>query len=1045
MKNKLSFLFAIALIALLHASGFAQNKVVKGTVTDGTGLPVPGVNILIKGTPNGVSTDMDGSYSISVASGAVLVYSFIGFQKKEIIVGNSNVYNVVLKEDDNSLEEVVVVGYGVKKKKDLTGSIVSVGADEIASRPVVNAVQAMQGKAAGVDVTTNERPGTVGNITIRGARSISASNAPLYVVDGIPLNSRLVTDASTGKISVDANSGGIDFLNPTDIETIDVLKDASATAIYGSRGANGVIIVTTKKGKNGRFTLNYDTSIMFETIHENASMMNSAEYIEFRRWGRYYSNPAAFPKGDAPTIENDRLIFLASADPSAWANIEKGWKDSSGNLTTTWDGSKVATTDWTKFVTRTGITQQHTIGVSGGTEKMKAYGSFGYLNNTGTLKGQSYVRYSGTASVDITPTKWFSMGASLNTSYGVNEYGQSNVGRTAVTTSGGIYATARTNLPYAVPYDSNGVRIDNPGGDSTIRTPVDEDKYSQDQRVSLRAFGSLYAQLDFGSFSPKLEGLKYRINFGPDITSYRDGVYLDGKSAIRSGTSFASLYNEKSISYTLDNLIFYNKTFGNHNFGATLLMSQTEYHNEQSSMSANDIKNPANKWNALNPANVTLAGYSSGLTDTGLLSYMGRVNYGYADKYLLTASGRFDGASQLAAENRWAFFPSASVAWVINKEKFLENVSWLNQLKMRVGFGITGNAAVPAYATQPPLIGVVYPNGSGVTNNTSLGNIDLGWEQTSQFNYGIDFSMFNNRISGALDYYTSKTTDLLLKSSVPTVIGVKDTYQNVGETEGNGVELTLNTVNITTKDFEWSSNFSGSYQQSKIVSLQNGKFDDINNNLFIGESQNVIYGFASNGIWKPEDADEMAKFNTAAGSAIFSFGNARPVDQNGDYKIDANNDRVIIGSKDPKYIVGLTNTFVYKNVEFSFFVYGRMGYFYDTLGENEGAKGSQRAINYYTDNNINAEYQKPIYSAGTGDPYFPVLGYRNGSFLKIRNISLGYHFDKDLVQKLGLSKMKLYCQATNPGMIFTKVKWTDLDTQTTASNRGVALGLNVEF
>ncbi|MBW1655580.1 SusC/RagA family TonB-linked outer membrane protein [Flavobacterium quisquiliarum] len=1044
MKNKLNVLL-IGMLVLFHTISYAQNKVVKGTVKDAAGLPIPGVNVLIKGSQNGVSTDLDGSYSINAASGDVLTYSFIGFKKQEISVGQSAVYNVVLKEDDNSLEEVVVVGYGVRKKKDLTGSIVSVGAEEIASRPVVNAVQAMQGKAAGVDVSSNERPGTVGSITIRGARSISASNAPLYVVDGIPLNSRLVTDASTGKISVDANSGGIDFLNPTDIETIDVLKDASATAIYGSRGANGVIIVTTKKGKNGKFTLNYDTSLMTETIHENAPMMSAAEYIEFRRWGRYYSNTSAFPKGDAPTIENDRLIFLASADPSAWANVEKGWRDANGNLTTTWDGSKVATTDWSKFVTRTGNTQQHTIAVSGGTEKMKGYGSFGYLNNTGTLFGQSYVRYSGTANVDINPAKWFAMGVSLNTSYGINEYGQSNVGRTAVTSSTGIYATARTNLPYAVPYDSNGNRIDNPGGDSTIRTPVDEYKLSQDQRVTLRAFGSLYAQFDLGAMFSKLDGLKYRINFGPDLTSYRDGVYLDGKSAIRSGTSFASLANEKTISYTLDNLLLYNKTFGNHNIGGTLLMSQTEYHNENSAMSANDIKNPANKWNALNPANVTLAGYSSGLTDTGLLSYMGRISYGYSDKYLLTASGRYDGASQLAPNNRWAFFPSASAAWVINREKFLENVSWLNQLKIRVGYGVTGNAAVPAYATQPPLIGIVYPTGSGVTNNTSLGNVDLGWEKTAQFNYGIDFSMFSNRISGALDYFTSKTTDLLLKSSVPTTTGVKDTYRNVGETEGEGVELTLNTINVALKDFEWTTNISASYQQNKIVSLQNGKFDDINNNLFIGNSQNVIYGFESNGIWRPEDAAEMAKFNAAAGSNIFSFGNARPVDQNGDYKIDANNDRVIIGSKDPKYIVGMTNTFTYKNLDFSIFVYGRMGYLYDTLGENEGAKGSQRKIDYYTDNNTDAEYQKPIYSAGTGDPYFPVLGYRNGSFLKIRNISLGYRFDKEFVEKLGLAKLRLYCQANNLGMIFTKVKWTDLDTQTTASNRGMTLGLNVEF
>ena len=1037
MKNKFYLLLIMTVYTLMCTSVYAQEKMVTGTVTDALNLPVPGVNVIVKGTTKGVTTDMDGKYSLSAAAGETLVFTYIGFKTKEQKIGNTNSYNVALESENATLDEVVVVGYGTKKKKDLTGSIVSVGAEEIASRPVVNAVQAMQGKAAGVDISSNERPGTVGNITIRGARSISASNSPLYVVDGIPLNSRLVTDSSTGRISVDPNSGGIDFLNPNDIETIDVLKDASATAIYGSRGANGVIIVTTKKGKNGKFTLNYDTSIVTETIHENAPMMTSAEYIDFRRWGRHYSNPAAFPKGDAPTIANDKTIFLSSADPSAWANIEKGWAGG------TWDGSKVATTDWTKFVTRTGITQQHNLSVSGGTDKMKAYGSFGYLDNTGTLKGQSYKRYSGTASVDITPTKWFSMGANLNTSYGINEYGQSNVGRTAVTSSGGIYQTARTNLPYAVPYDANGNRIDNPGGDTTIRTPVDEDKYSQDQRISLRAFGSFYAQFDLGALSSSLDGLKYRVNFGPDITSYRDGVFLNGKSAVRSGTSFASLSKEQSISYTFDNLIYYNKTIGEHNFGVTLLASQTQYHNEGSAMSANDIKNVENKWNALTPANVTLAGYSSGLTETSLLSYMGRVNYGYSDKYLLTASVRQDYASQLAPGNKSSIFPSASVAWRLDRENFMKNVTWIDQLKLRAGYGETGNAAVPAYATQPPLVGIVYPTGSGVVNNTSLGNLDLGWEQTSQFNYGVDFSMFNSRVSGALEYYTSQTTDLLLRRSVPTVIGVRDTYQNVGETAGNGVELTLNTVNVRAKDFEWTSSFSGSYQKSHIVSLQNGKFDDINNNLFIGQSQNVIYGFASNGIWKTEDAAEMAKFN--ANGAAFTVGNSRPVDQNGDYKIDANNDRVIIGSADPKYIAGLTNTFSYKSIELSFFIYGRMGYTYNTGGENEGAKGSQRAINYYNDNNTNSEYQKPIYSAGTGDSYFPILGYRNGSFLKMRNVSIGYNFTDELAQQIGVSKMRLYFQANNPAMIFSKVKWMDMDTQTTASNRGITMGLNVQF
>ncbi|OYX24731.1 MAG: SusC/RagA family protein [Flavobacteriales bacterium 32-35-8] len=1009
-------------VMLTTMTAFAQTNTITGTIKDNTGMPIPGANVLVKNTTNGVQTDFDGKFAIKAKPEDILVATFIGMKTIEIKIGNQTNINIKLEEEGAKLEEVVVVGYGTRKKKDLTGSIVSVGAEEIASRPVQNAVQAMQGKAAGVDIGSNERPGTVGNISIRGSRSITASNSPLYVVDGIPLN-----------------SGGIDFINPTDIESIDVLKDASATAIYGSRGANGVIIVSTKKGKNGKFTLNYDSAVSTETINERAPLMNAGEYIELRRWARHYSNPAGFPKGNAPTIENDRDIFLASADPAAWANIEKGWAGG------TWDGSKVSTTDWTKFVTQTGVTQQHTLSVSGGTEKMKAYGSFGFLDNTGTLKGQSYRRYNGIANVDITPTKWFSMGVSLNTSYGLNEYGLSNVGRSAVASSDGIYITARQNLPYAVPLDADGNRIQNPGGDSTIRNVYEEHKYSQDQRLTLRFFGSLNAQLDFGGFSKTLDGLKYRINFGPDITSYRNGAFLDGNSSARSGTSFASLAKDQTISYTLDHLILYNKTLGKHDFGVTLLQSQTQYFNEESAMSAQNIKNPDNKWNALTTANVTLAGYSSNITESGLYSYMGRLTYGFDDKYLLTASGRYDGASQLAPGYKWSFFPSASLAWRIDKEDFLQNISWLSALKLRAGYGVTANASVDPYQTQPPLDQILYSTSSGVINSSQLGNVELGWERTTQYNYGIDFGLFNNRISGSLEYYTSKTDDLLFNRGIPTVTGYNTTLQNIGKTKGNGIELTLNTVNVKTTDFEWSSSLSASYQKSTIVELQNGKFDDINNNLFIGQTRGIIYGFESNGVWRPEDAEEMAKFNTAAGRTEFTFGNARPVDQNGDYKIDANNDRIILGSTEPKYIAGLTNTFNYKNIELSIFVIGRFGYLYNVGEENLSGKTSQRQLDYYTDDNTDAEYQKPFFSAGTGDLYNTILGYRNGSFLKIRNISLGYNFEEDFTQKLGLSRLRVYVQAANPGMIFSKVKWIDLDTQTSYSNRGMTLGLNVQF
>ena len=1022
MKHQFLKYVVLISIILTNMCAIAQTNTVTGTIKDNTGMPIPGANVLIKNTSTGVQTDFDGKFAIKANPEDILVVSFIGMKTKEAKVGTQKSINFSLEEEGNSLEEVVVVGYGTRKKKDLTGSIVSVGAEEIASRPVQNAVQAMQGKAAGVDIGSNERPGTVGNITIRGSRSISASNSPLYVVDGIPLN-----------------SGGIDFINPTDIESIDVLKDASATAIYGSRGANGVIIVSTKKGKNGKFTINYDSAVSTETINERAPLMNAGEYIELRRWARHYSNPGAFPAGNNPNIDNDKDIFLATTDPAAWANIEKGWAGGS------WDGSKVSTTDWTKYVTQTGVTQQHTLSVSGGTEKMKAYGSFGFLDNTGTLKGQSYRRYNGIANVDITPTKWFSMGVSLNTSYGLNEYGLSNVGRSAVASSDGIYITARQNLPYAVPLDADGNRIQNPGGDSTIRNVYEEYKYSQDQRLTLRFFGSLNAQLDFGGFSKALDGLKYRVNFGPDITSYRNGAFLDGQSSARSGTSFASLSKNQTISYTLDHLILYNKTIDKHDFGVTLLQSQTQYFNEESAMSAQNIKNPDNKWNALTTANVTLAGYSSNITESGLFSYMGRLTYGFDDKYLITASGRYDGASQLAPGYKWSFFPSASLAWRIDREKFLQNITWLNALKLRAGYGVTANASVDPYQTQPPLAQILYSTSSGVVNSSQLGNVELGWERTTQYNYGVDFGLFNNRVSGSLEYYTSKTDDLLFNRGIPTITGYNTTLQNIGKTKGNGVELTLNTVNVKTTDFEWSSSLSASYQKSTIVELQNGKFDDINNSLFIGQTRGVIYGFESNGIWRPEDAAEMAKFNDAAGSTVFTFGNARPVDQNGDYKIDANNDRKILGSTEPKYIAGLTNTFNYKNIELSFFVIGRFGYLYNVGGENLSGKTSQRQLDYYTDDNTDAEYQRPFFSAGTGDLYNTILGYRNGSFLKIRNISLGYNFEEKFVEKLGLSRLRVYVQAANPGMIFSKVKWIDLDTQTSYSNRGMTLGLNVQF
>lgn len=1013
-----------------------QQKSVSGKVADSSGGSLPGVSVVVKGTTTGVITDMDGKYSLSnIAEKAVLQFSFVGMRMQEISVEGKTSINVVLEDETIGIEEVVAVGYGVQKKSDVTGASVKVSSEEIKSRPVSNAIQAMQGKAAGVDITSSERPGSLGNITIRGVRSLTASNSPLYVVDGIPLMTNIINKDQNVTL------GGIDNLNTSDIESIDVLKDASATAIYGSRGANGVVIITTKKGKEGKLTLNYSSSFTTETLNEDSKLMNAGEYIEWRRWAKYYANPTAFPRGDQPNQANDYIIFLGSSDPSAWANIQKGWDGG------TWDGSKVTTTDWTKIVTRKGTTQEHNISASGGGKNMNGYISFGYLDNKGTVKGQGYTRYTGKVSFDVHPKKWFSIDGNINGSYSVNEYGQSSIGTNNANPRSGLYQAARDIFTWAVPYDSNGIRVENPGGELATKTVIDEWKYSQDQRVTYRTMGSFNAQIDFSSISPRLNGLKFRMNFGPDFTLYRDGVYIDAKSINRTGSSFASLEKSQTFTYTLDNLIYYDKTIGKHNFGATFLQSQTKFRYETNAISADGIPFASQKWNALSTGNVPLSKWNSDLTEKQLMSYMARLNYSFSQKYLLTLSGRYDGASQLSEGHKWAFFPSAALGWRIDQENFIKGIQWINQLKARIGVGITGNSAIDPYATKGGLTSLFYPYNatpsSGSVNASTLANENLGWEKTTQYNLGIDYSILGGKVSGVLDLYTSKTTDLLMAMTIPSVTGYATTYANIGETANKGIDLTINTVNVKTNKFEWSTSLNGSWQKDHIVSLANGKQDDINNGWFIGQSQGVIYGYESNGLWQEGDAAEIAKFN--ANGHKFSTGMTRPVDQNGDYIIDANHDKVIIGSTRPKYVVGMTNTLSYNNFELSIFLYGRLGYLYNTGGESQGGRNNQRSINYYNEKNKNADYQKPIYSEGSGDVYYGSLGYKNASFIKVRNISLGYKIPNAVAAKWGISNLRLYVQAVNPGMLFRKIDWMDMDVVSSYSNRGFTAGINVGF
>jgi len=1012
-----------------HSEEINLQKEITGQVFDESGSALPGVSIIVKGTRQGTTTDANGRFNIHVVDEtAVLIFSFVGYSSQEITVGNQSVINVRLQEDEKALEEVVVVGYGTAKRSDLTGAIVSVSEKELRSRPVNNALEAIQGKAAGVDITSNERPGEIGRVRIRGLRSLTASNDPLYVVDGIPLMS----------------ASGIETLNPLDIESIDVLKDASATAVYGSRGANGVVLITTKKGKSGRMTLQYSGTATVETLQDNTRMMNADEYITWRRWSYYYADPNRYPRGDQPTIDNDRVIFLGANDPYAWANIMKGWEGG------TWNGSRVETTDWAGMVTQTALTQTHTVSVSGGTDKIKAFGSFGYLDNQGTMKGQSFSRYSTKISVDITPYKWFQMGASLNTSYNLQQFGQSTTGGSN-SGPGSIYQAAQRVFPYGVPFDEQGNRIEFPGGDDVVRTVVDEWKYTDNQRNTFRTLGSFYAQVNI------LDGLRYRVNFGPDFRFFKNGIFIDDKSVNRQGApNFASLENQNDFSWTLDNLLYYDKAFDRHNLGVTLLQTASSWTQNASYMRALNVPLPSQKWNALNMSNISaLDAWNSSLTERQLMSYMARVNYGFNEKYLLTVSGRWDGASQLADGYKWAFFPSAAVAWHLSHENWMATQNWIDQLKLRLGVGTTGNSAISPYQTKGGVVSLFYPFGTTILpgyvpseflisgGNLAMANQSLGWEKTTQYNLGVDFSLLSNRISGTVDLYTSRTRDLLMEMSIPSLTGFTRTFANIGSTKNKGIDISLNTVNVKTGDFVWESNLNTAWQKDEIVSLANGKEDDIANNWFIGQSIGVIYGYESNGLWKEEDAAEMARFNENGHS--FQAGMSRPVDQNGDYRINPNDDRVIIGHTNPRWTLGFTNTLTYKNFDFSVFIFGRLGYSFDTGGEWQGGRYTQRVIDYYNENNKDAAYQKPIYNVAGGDPYHTILGYRSGSFLKIRTINLGYTLPSSISESLKIGHLKLYVQAKSPGMLFSKIDWLDMDLGGSTWNRGFVFGLDVQF
>jgi TonB-linked SusC/RagA family outer membrane protein len=991
------------LMAVIHLGVYAQSSTVKGNVKDTQGSVMVGVAIRVQGTTTGTVTDIDGNFTLqNVPSDGVLEISFIGMHTQVINVDNRAFLSVVMEDDSELLEDVVVVGYGTMRKSDVTGAMARLGDKELKAMPVKNAIEGMQGKTAGVDITSSQRPGEVGNVNIRGQRSITAGQGPLYVVDGMVIQ-----------------NGGIDNINPADIESIDILKDASATAIYGSRGANGVILVTTKKGKEGKVTFNYSGSVTIETLHDVDEMMSASEWLQYSRLAKY--NAGSY-KSSVPSYDEDKAIYGSVA--SSWANIEKAWVNG------VYDPSLVGSYDWASHGKQTGITQEHNISASGGSDKFLGYVSFGYLDQKGTQPGQGYERYTLKTSFEVNPMPWFKIGSSINGSFADQDYGY-NFSK-SVTGSGDLYSALRSMLPWTVPYDDNGNYIRNPNGDVNIINPINELDYNTNERRTFRATASLFSQIDFGKIWSPLDGLSYRFQFGPEFQYYTLGIANAAGGINGDGNNNAQYKNDQKRAWTLDNLIYYNKTIDKHNIGLTLMQSASKYHYEMGDMRATNVASADELWYNMSTAG-SLNSFGTGLTETQMASYMGRVNYGFKDRYLLTASMRWDGASQLAAGHKWASFPSAAVAWRVDQENFLSDIDWLNQLKLRLGVGVTGNAAIGAYATKGAITGLYYnwgqtdsslgyvPSDPSQSNPAKMANSKLGWERTTQYNVGLDYGIFSNRISGSVDVYKTKTDDLLLQMSIPSLTGYVSTYANVGKTSGHGVDLQLNVIPVQLKDFSWNSTLTWSMDRSKIDELSNGRTKDVNNNWFVGEEIGVYYDWVYDGIWKTEEAAEAAKYGRKPGQI-------KVKDLNVDDKIDANDDKKIVGYVRPRWTGGWSNTFNYKNLEFSFFMISRWGFDVAQGAETLDGRYMKRKLDYWVaGTNENARYYSPGSNGEGADAYNSAMNYQDGSFIKMRNISLGYNFTAKQLRKIGASNLKVYVQAMNPFSIYNACDFLDTD------------------
>ena len=954
----------------------AQERAVSGKVlSSDDNSPLPGVNVAVKGTTRGTTTDANGTYRINVPNGSVtLVFSSVGFQGSEISVGNKSTIDVTLISDNKTLNEVVVVGYGTQKKSQLTGAISSVSSKEIAELPITNARQALQGRAAGVDVIqTGSRPGAGVTVRIRARRSINASNDPLYVLDGIPL------------------AGNIDDVNPNDISGMEVLKDASATAIYGSRGANGVVIVSTKRGKPGNTQVSYDGYYGISKELSRIDVMDGPQFAEYKRESRRAVNDAKgvplYPDG-----------VDAAADAKLFEPVEL-------------DGiAKNRTTDYQSYLLRPGNIQSHNVSVLGGSEKTQFGLSVGFFREKGIIINQDFTRYNFRLAIDHQINKKLRVGLTSLGAYSLQNGEVFNP-----------YGGALQENPLGRAYDDNGNLIFLPTSDGLRTNPIAEviPGAQVDLLKRIRMFNSLYAEWSI------LDGLKYRVNFGPDFTDRRIGRFTGSQTNARRGgdpTGFTGYLYQ--FNYTLENILTYQKTFNQvHNVAVTALHSLQRDDTEDAFINVTSIPAESQQFYNFSQAAI-INGVGTGLTQWSLNSYMARINYDYNDKYLLTLTARADGSSRFGTNNKYGFFPSGAIGWNLSNEPFMKGVSWLDLLKLRVSYGSTGNTAINPYQTQALLARTTYAFGSTPAYGyrpATLGNPDLQWETTTTGNIGLDFSLYRGRVTGSLEVYQANTRDLLLSDQLPLTSGYNSQLRNVGKTRTDGIELTLSTINMNTAGgFKWTTDIQWARNNESIVELFNGKVDDIGNARFIGQPITAYFDYRKIGIWQLGEETQAAGYGRKVGEIKVEDNNGRSADGKltgqPDGKINAD-DRVIIGSQVPDFSMGMTNRFSFKGFDLSFFLFARVGSTirsgFHTAFSSLAGRYNNLDIDYWTKTNPTNEFPRPNQSQE-----FPVfqstLQYFSGTFLKVRNINLGYNVPSSLTQKLKMSSLRVYFSAQQP-------------------------------